>query len=339
VSKKTKEKNMKIKSFCNAVKFLNDNDTVITAGQDNITGWNLSGGEPTLKWDIVTDNLWPGVTAIAVTPDGGIVAAVDATIVLWENQESMDSWNKRQEHLASVARQMQDDDYEIHVYDIDNNNCHIDGLRSFAGHCDTVTSVAISPDGKTLASGSSDNTIKIWDVGTGDLIRTLEGHGGKVQSVAISPDGKTLASGSEDNTIKIWDVSTGTLNRTLEGHNSPVYDVIISPDGKTLATGGGDAAIKIWDVGTGDLIRTLEGHEDTVQSVCFSPDGKTLASGGWDVRLWDVGTGKLLRTLEAYWDEADGPLEVHSLVQSVAISPDGSTLATGDGETTIIWAI
>ncbi|MCV3214580.1 hypothetical protein OGM63_13835, partial [Plectonema radiosum NIES-515] len=119
-------------------------------------------------------------------------------------------------------------------------------IRTLTGHSSSVTSVAFSSDGKTVASGSYDNTIKIWDISTGKVIRTLTGHSSYVTSVAFSSDGKTVASGSYDNTIKIWDISTGKVIRTLTGHSSSVTSVAFSSDGKTVASGSYDNTIKIW---------------------------------------------------------------------------------------------
>ncbi|MEH2016058.1 WD40 repeat domain-containing protein, partial [Nostoc sp.] len=124
-------------------------------------------------------------------------------------------------------------------------------VNTLEGHSSTVYSVGFSPDGKTLASGSDDKTIKLWDVSTGKAIKTLTGHSSRVYSVGFSPDGKTLASGSSDKTIKLWDVSTGKAIKTLTGHSSSVWGVGFSPDGKTLASGSSDNTIKLWDVSTG----------------------------------------------------------------------------------------
>ncbi|MEH2214844.1 WD40 repeat domain-containing protein, partial [Nostoc sp.] len=199
-------------------------------------------------------------------------------------------------------------------------------VNTLEGHSSWVNSVGFSPDGKTLASGSLDKTIKLWDVSTGKAIKTLTGHSSPVYSVGFSPDGKTLASGSLDNTIKLWDVSTGKAIKTLTGHSSPVFSVGFSPDGKTLASGSDDNTIKLWDVSTGKAIKTLTGHSIRVYSVGFSPDGKTLASGSADntIKLWDVSTGKAIKTLTGH----------SSTVNSVGFSPDGKTLASGSNDKT-----
>src|SRR5271157_2503482 len=161
------------------------------------------------------------------------------------------------------------------------------------GHTDAVASVAFSPDGKTLASGSWDNTIILWDVATGQPIgQPLTGNIGEVHSVVFSPDGKTLASGSKGQPLILWDVATHQpIGQQFTGNTNEVNSVAFSPDGKTLASGSSDNTIILWDVATGQPIgQPLSGHTSTVTSVAFSPDGKTLASGSWDktVILWDV---------------------------------------------------
>jgi serine/threonine protein kinase len=204
--------------------------------------------------------------------------------------------------------------------------------KSLTGHSSWVDSVIYSPDGRYLASGSNDKTIKIWEVATGKQLRTLTGHYGEVYSVVYSPDGRYLASGSWDKNIKIWEVATGKQLRTLTGHSSPVLSVVYSPDGRYLASGNGDKTIKIWEVATGKQLRTLTGHSDWVLSVAYSPDGRYLASGSHDktIKIWEVATGKQLRTLTGHSD----------WVLSVAYSPDGRYLASGSGDKTIkIWEV
>ncbi|NCR32919.1 MAG: NACHT domain-containing protein, partial [Microcystis aeruginosa L211-101] len=200
------------------------------------------------------------------------------------------------------------------------------------GHNGSVNSVSFSPDGKTLVSGSDDNTIKLWNVETGQEIRTLKGHYNSVRSVNFSPDGKTLVSGSVDNTIKLWNVETGQEIRTLKGYDSSVNSVNFSPDGKTLVSGSNDNTIKLWNVETGKEIRTFKGHDSSVNSVNFSPDGKTLVSGSWDktIKLWNVETGQEIRTLKGH----------DFYVNSVNFSPDGKTLVSGSADNTIkLWNV
>jgi WD40 repeat protein len=206
----------------------------------------------------------------------------------------------------------------------------------------SVYSVAFSPDGRLLASGSDDKTIKLWDVASGREVRTLSGHTSWVNSVAFSPDGRLLASGSSDQTIKLWDVASGREVRTLTGHISPVESVAFSPDGRLLASGSCgryesgrgcvQGEIKLWDVASGSLVRTLSGHTGGVRSVAFSPDGRLLASGSKDttIKLWEVASGREVRTLSGHTD----------WVLSVAFSPDGRLLASGSDDKTIkLWEV
>ncbi|MEH1814775.1 MAG: AAA-like domain-containing protein [Nostoc sp.] len=198
------------------------------------------------------------------------------------------------------------------------------------GHSSWVFSVVFSPDGKTLASASGDNTIKLWNRDTGKEISTLSGHSSWVFSVVFSPDGKTLASASGDKTIKLWNRDTGKEISTLSGHSDWVNSVVFSPDGKTLASASGDNTIKLWNRDTGKEISTLTGHSDRVYSVVFSPDGKTLASASRDntIKLWNRDTGKEISTLSGHSD----------WVYSVVFSPDGKTLASASLDKTIkLW--
>lgn len=212
--------------------------------------------------------------------------------------------------------------------------CDVRTLDDYNKH---VTSIAFSPDGHTLASGSYDEltrnaTLSLWRISDGVLLRVLEGHTGEVNSVAFSPDGQILASGSMDEQIHLWQISDGNLLHILEGHRSIVTSVAFSPDGQIIASGSMDKTIHLWQVSDGDLLRMFEGHTGGVTSVAFSPDGQTLASGSRDgtVRLWQVYNGALLRLLEGHTGD----------VNSVAFSPDGQTLASGSNDGTVrLWPV
>ncbi|MBD2356142.1 serine/threonine protein kinase [Tolypothrix sp. FACHB-123] len=202
--------------------------------------------------------------------------------------------------------------------------------NTLKGHASDVNSVAFAKDGKILASGSDDNTIKLWNLASKTEIRTLKGHSQWIWTVAFSPDGKTLASGSADRNIKLWNVSTGEEIRTLKGHKDGIASVAFSPDGNILATASLDKTIKLWDISTGQVIRTLTGHNKAVSAITFSPDGQTIASGSWDnkIKLWNVATGKEIRTFSGH----------AQLILTVAFSPDGMTIASGSKDKTIkLW--
>jgi len=251
-------------------------------------------------------------------------------------------------------------------------------LRTIAAHSDSVSSVAVSPDGQMVASGSPDGLVKFWRAVDGRLLSTYAGHFSAVNAVAFHPRRPLVASGGGgdklDWTVRLFRPSNGSLVQVLSGHGGPINSVAFGPDGELLASGSDDDTIKLWRVSDGRLLLTLGGHDGDVQSVAFSPNGKILASGSSDstIRLWDVSAGRPLRRIKAHdnavlqiafsadsrmlasasldgsaklWDASAG-LRLHTLeghgrfVASVAFSPDGALLASGSGDRTIrVWSV
>jgi WD40 repeat protein/serine/threonine protein kinase len=200
--------------------------------------------------------------------------------------------------------------------------------QTLRGHKGGVSSVAFSPDGTRLVSGSFDQTVKVWDAATGQEALALKGH--KVTSVAFSPDGKRLVSGNHDQTVSVWDAASGQETLTLKGHASPVLSVAVSPDGTRIASGSWDQTAKVWDAAGGQEVLTLKGHRGPVTSVAFSPDGRRLVSGSHDqtVKVWNAATGQETLTLKGH----TGP------VTSVAVSPDDTRIASGSVDKTVrVW--
>ena len=248
-------------------------------------------------------------------------------------------------------------------------------LDLLTGHTDGVTSIAFSPDGKTLVSSSYDETVRLWDVNTGTLKSTLTGHTKRINSIAFSPDGTILAGAGSDEAVHLWDAVSGAHKAMLVGHTRTITTIALSPDSKTLASGAWDNTVRLWDIATEQEKFALTEHayfgENTsgISNVAFSADGQVLVSAAFNeegVYVWDAVTGKHEATLDVgkisififspegktlaigersalnLWDVASREhktaLTKHtSSVNSLAFSPDGKTLVSGGGSQLLLW--
>lgn len=340
-----------------SVAFNRDGMTLASGSADQtVKLWNVYTGE--CMQTLQGYASW--VQSVAFSPDGATLASSseDHTVKLW-SMEQIDQAAQRKEQgaIAPISP------VPLTPYP-----------QAFRGHTSALLTVAFSPDGQILATGSFDQTVCLWERQTGRCLHVLSGHRRWIRSIAFSPSGQHLASSSGDCTLRLWDVQSGTCLSVITGHDQWVWSVAFSPDGRTLASSSDDQTIRLWDVATGTCQGILRQHTSGVTSVAFSPDGRTLASSSADqtIRLWDLDSGTCVHTLQghcsAVWltafspdgmtlasSSADqtvrlwsartgdclGTLQGHSnLVFSVAFSPDGRTLASGSRDETIrLWDV
>ena len=276
------------------------------------------------------------VYSIAFSPNGNMLASIsaDETIRLWNPQtrELLRTINtSRGSGLAfsrdgSILASGGGKDEVVNLWNPNTGEL----IKAFKGHEGTVNSVAFSPDGAVLASGTRDGKIRLWNIETGKLIRVLGAK--KLDGLAFSADGSILANGgAEDANVKVWNSETGELLHMLEPAVDDVFDVAFSPEGHILASAGW-GGIDLWDANTGKLLRSFPRETQVYICVAFSPDGHILASGRdfGVIKLWDADSGLLLEDFKAHSND----------VYDVAFSPNGHILASvGADDTVRLWQI
>lgn len=261
------------------------------------------------------------VTGAAFLPDGDTFVTVsqDGTLKMWKTAAALKYLKELEDKNGDAKPAVPKPTHTV--------NAH-------SGY--GVTCVAVSPDGKRIATGATDGTIKLWDADAVKQTASLAvAHPGGVRAVAFSPDGKVLASGGADKTARLWDLigDTPASMHKLEGHDGPVNTVAFGPDGKQVATGTGAAkksgVVHVWDASTGKPAYKLEGHEDAVTCVVFHPKTAHLASGGADkkIRVWDLAEKRTL-----YTDEHSEAL------RSLVVGPDGVRFGSCSAMAVRWWA-
>lgn len=270
--------------------FAADGTALYSVSSGDAIRWDARTGQEQAHWKM------PGPTAsLAVAPD------LDALVFAGSDTE----------------------DRAVHVWDATGGK----EVRHLRGHQRGVTTVALSADGRLVASANSFEAIRLWDRRTGKLVRQFDMPAGG-PALAFAPDGKRLAAAcGQTGLVRVWDTATGKVVGSLRGYQGWVNGLAFAPDGKRLALAGADTqSVHLWDVATGKDLRPLRGHRGHVEAVAFAPDGRTLASAGGDrheedtaIRLWDAAGGEEVRRLEGH------PGNVHAL----AFSPDGKLLASG----------
>lgn len=271
-----------------------------------------------------------GVTAMAVTPDGGELASgssSDNRIRIWDALTGRQlfvlegslglptglAFGPSGGVLGSVAR-----DSALRLWDVGTGS----QLAQIFGHEAAIRAIAASPDGRFLATAGEETRIMLWDLANRSLSKILWGSTDFINAISFSPDNRFLAAAGEDARVLIFDITSGKIVFTLLGHSGPINAVAYSPDGAVLASGGQDTVIRFWDPAKGVQVRALTGHSAPIRSIAFNADGTLMASGGEDPRiiLWDTATGAINKSL----------LVTSGFINVLAFPPRGVFLAVAD---------
>jgi WD40 repeat protein len=317
-----------------------DHRLVLTASRDRtLRIWRMDRRSPLGSYEATAilaghDNWVTGaVFRHPATPDGRplprmvLSTSPDGTARLWEPDADLSRWKTPGARSGTFSR-----DGRYVILGLPSDALIIDAASGrevgfLRGHDGSVLSIAVSPDGLLIATGSADKMVRLWNAKTRELVRSLTAHEDWVVGVAFSPDGLRLVSASYDHTARVWDLNTGTEVAVLRGHQGQVTSASFSPDGRFILTSSDDRTAKLWDTKAYAAVAALEGHRLAVNMAAFSPDGNTvaMASGDRTVGIWDVVSRRHAGTLEGH----------EGFVRSVQFSPDGRRLVTASQDGTL----
>lgn len=296
--------------------------------------WDVSANK-----EIRTIQGQAGFFELAFSPDSryALTANPDGTAKLWEISTGKEVKILKMQFGSFVAAAFSPDshfalagtnDYVgVKLFDLSTAA----EMRQFTGFADGVHSLAFTPDGRYLATSSYHNTVRLWDLSTGNLVKQYQQQrGGSSTRIALSPDGRYAVTQDVNNSLQAWELSSGNDVRPFKGHSDTITAILFSPDGKHVVSGSRDKTIKLWDFATGNEIRSFNGHTGFVTAIALTGDGRYLLSGSDDktMRLWETSTGREVRTFPAQGSE----------VWSVAVSSDGKFGLSGGHDGTItLW--
>lgn len=274
-------------------------------------------------WHIATERFYifkghiEKVNTCAFSPDGRqiVSGSSDKTIQIWDTSPRKILTSFPDERIRTL---------------VDNTFPWENHIKTLAGHTGGVTACVYSPDGQTILSGSDDQTLRLWNASTGELLHTLKGHTRSVTACAFSPDGRRLVSGSYDTTVRLWDADSGENLGIFEGHTGPVNECAFSPDGQLVVSASNDGTLRLWNADLRGESEIKQGHTGEVRTCLHSPDGRFWVAGRADrtIQVWDTESNQILKTL----------MDHNSSVEMCQFSADGKMMVSSGFDALVnIW--